>query len=77
MKCFFGHKWNYYKEDVVINYPMGSTLVIKDDRDVRMCDNCGIKHRKLIDTFHRKNKWVKTATSKNEERDFKIKKLLK
>ena len=82
MRCkIFGHKWNFYKEDVehkiepISNSHMsvpGFTIMISTE--FRICERC--YHKKVRENYTgRESDWKDHELSKEQSRDKKLKSL--
>jgi hypothetical protein len=83
MKCkLFGHKWNYYKEEVEHQLPIsgnsfgaGSTpFTMMVDTEFRICDRCQYKQVREHHTG-RETDWSTAELNKEQLRDKKLKEL--
>lgn len=83
MRCkIFGHKWNFYKEDVehkiepISNSHMsvpGFTIMV--NTEFRICERCYHKQQRLHWTTKENVDWKDHDLSKEQSRDMKLKEL--
>ena len=78
MKCrLFGHKWNYYKEEVehtVSSVFSSREVSIMIDTEFRICDRC--QYKQVREHFTgRDTDWSTAELSKEQLRDKKLKEL--
>jgi hypothetical protein len=78
MKCrLFGHKWNYYKEEVehtVSSVFSSREISIMVDTEFRICDRCQYKQVREHHTG-KDIDWSTTELNKDQLRDKKLKEL--
>lgn len=78
MKCkLFGHKWNYYKEEVehtVSSVYSSREISIMIDTEFRICERCQYKQVRLHHTG-RDSDWSTAELSKEQLRNKKLKEL--
>jgi len=78
MKCrLFGHKWNYYKEEVehtVSSVFSSREVSIMIDTEFRICDRCQYKQVRQHFTG-RDSDWSTAELNKEQLRDKKLKEL--
>lgn len=78
MKCkLFGHKWNYYKEEVehtASSIYSSREFTIMIDTEFRICDRCQYKQVREHHTG-RDIDWSTSELSKEQLRDKKLKEL--
>ncbi len=78
MKCkLFGHKWNYYKEEVeqtVSSVYSSREISIMVDTEFRICERCHLKQVREHFTG-REYDWSTTELSTDQLRDKKLKEL--
>jgi hypothetical protein len=78
MKCrLFGHKWNYYKEEVehtVSSVYSSREVSIMIDTEFRICERCQYKQVREHHTG-RDSDWSTTELNKEQLRDKKLKEL--
>jgi len=79
MKCkLFGHKWNYYKEDVPhITSPVLEGLILGSacDTEFRYCSRCFTNQVRVAHSFDEKTDWRNVVLNVEQERDKKLKEL--
>jgi len=83
MKCkLFGHKWNYYKEDVPhITSPVNLThrvipsYTFPVNTEFRYCPRCFINQVRVAHSGDEKTDWRNVALNVEQERDKKLKEL--
>jgi hypothetical protein len=78
MKCkIFGHKWNYYKEEVEHNVSSiysSREFTMMIDTEFRICDRC--QYKQVREHFTgREYDWSTAELSKEQLRDKKLKEL--
>ena len=78
MKCrLFGHKWNYYKEEVeqtVSSVFSSREISIMVDTEFRICDRCQYKQVREHHTG-RDSDWSTAELNKDQLRNKKLKEL--
>lgn len=86
LNCFFGHKWEYYNQDVIIDPPgrivaaalnikTNTPIIIKNAKSIRRCIKCGFKQKELNNS--KNSFWVEDSLTPEEKRDKKINDILK
>ena len=78
MKCkIFGHKWNYYKEEVEHNVSSiysSREFTMMIDTEFRICERC--QYKQVREHFTgRESDWSTAELSKEQLRDKKLKEL--
>ena len=78
MKCkLFGHKWNYYKEEVeqtIISLFNSKPFTMMVDTEFRICERC--QYKQVREHFSgRESDWSHSELSKEQLREKKLKQL--
>lgn len=74
MKCFFGHKWDFYQEPITFKQVSGDKTMTLNGCEIRRCSTCGKKQYRVRNAY---DVWNNAPLTKSDIRDSKINNILK